>query len=61
MLSLRERHDVGRHDLEVDQGADGVDRRGRFAAVQMLPGWQEHGVEVLGAPELAPHDARSAW
>src|SRR5256885_13816150 len=59
-LTLQERDDVGRYDLEVHRGADRIDRGGAFAAVQVLPGGQDHGIEVLRAAELAPDDPSAA-
>src|SRR5205807_7761980 len=58
-LALRERDDMGCHDLEVHRGANRVDRRGAFTAVQVLPGGQDHGIEVFGTAELAPDDPRA--
>src|SRR6266540_171195 len=52
-LALPERDDVGGHDLEIHRTANRIHRGGAFAAVQVLPGGQDHGIEVLRAAELA--------
>src|SRR2546422_267999 len=59
-LALPERDDVGGHDLEVHRTTNRIDRGGAFAAVQVLPGGQDHGIEILRAAELASNDPRSA-
>src|SRR2546427_1875737 len=59
-LALPERDDVGGHDLEIHRTTNGIHRGGAFAAVQVLPGWQDHGIEILRAAELASNDPRPA-